>query len=844
MKRSIIFSVCLLIIFWACDKEKAERDYPRVHTFEPQKITAEGVTLKGHIYDADNQLVEDHGFVYNLKSGSSNLTQFGKELNHVEGHFEKESLGSLNGDGYFESTLTRNLIRDTTYFAKAYAITKGTIVYGETIEFVSKGGIAPVIASFEPEVAYFGDTIKIVGNNFSNQIDYNTIKFDKYNAKLVSASDTVLKAIVPSELNLAKCNLRLKVGDDLITSFKKFSISHPQIDSISLKLILSGRWIDIYGRNFNTIKVMLIAGRWVSLYSVDISDNHFRIKVPDNIPVGKIPVTFRYLNDTIVIPDALESTKPTIESIKPLKVFTDTIFQIRGTYLNNLSSLRNYMGYAHYYSDTLILTKVKYVPSTNKVSCKYNGETIMAKDSIEWLPPVINSVDKKIAMNGENITISGDRFIEGLSVHFGEKSARVEFINKNSIMVQVPEMKSGTYPLKVTHYSNTFKIRSDVTVTIPELKITGVNPTSFKRGDIIDVYVENFNPAIYCYAKVDSCGATVDGVYDDHISVRIRSWGKELTSTPTVSVHNGGRKATFTEGLQGQESWEYLGVEEDPYINSDSDRITYVNGVPMLFVRRGYSDDYQLCQFEASTNSWNILSTFNSGGNRLSTFSSGNTIYVAYIDHLGDNNYKFNLESYSVDNDEWTHEKEFDCLGEELTLIAFKKDDMAYIGSKEFMKAFNLNTKQWEDKPIIPTDEERIYSEYNFICNNRCFVMINNHNQNDDDSKSELWEYNTNNDTWNYIAGCPIPVDYGSSCCDDGDKAYFYTNKGYDPEKAFMSYDPSTNIWEKYLKPSGSFDFTFLFNYNNHVYFGGYDGYNREMQLKKADYNDLIKLDD
>lgn len=188
MKKYTILSLLLITCLLSCDKDESSRSFARVNTIGVGNIDTDGVNIKGELYDTDSKIIEDHGFIYNLKSNSVAVPN----NSHIEGSFEKESLGSTSGDAIFESKLTRNLIADSTYLAKAYAVTNGTIVYGEPLEFVSKGGNGPAISSFTPDTIGYGDILTIKGNNFSIQPSNNTVLFDNVEAKIVSATDTSL----------------------------------------------------------------------------------------------------------------------------------------------------------------------------------------------------------------------------------------------------------------------------------------------------------------------------------------------------------------------------------------------------------------------------------------------------------------------------------------------------------------------------------------------------------------------------------------------------------------------------------------------------------------------------
>ena len=165
--------------------------------------------------------------------------------------------------GSFETILTRNLIKDTTYIAKAYVISNGIINYGEQVEFVSQGGVDPVITKIVPDTAYYGDTISLIGYNFSTQAHFNKISFNELEAKVVSSADTLIKTIVPAPdwTWKASTKINLKLGDSQIESLDTFYLQGPQIDSVSSTTVLSGMTVKFYGKYFQDLHYLQVDGK-------------------------------------------------------------------------------------------------------------------------------------------------------------------------------------------------------------------------------------------------------------------------------------------------------------------------------------------------------------------------------------------------------------------------------------------------------------------------------------------------------------------------------------------------------------------------------------------------------
>jgi len=842
MKKYILISLSILISLLACDKDEADRSYARIKTLGIQNINTNGVTISAEIYEANNLSIEDHGFVYNLKSSPLPANSDGD--NHYEGYFEKESLGNKEGDGIFECTLTRNLIKDTTYLAKAYVVSNGTTTYGEAIEFESMGGIGPVITKIVPDTAFFGDTINIIGNNFSTQSHFNKISFNELEATVVYSSDTLIKTIIPEyhwKWN-AVSKINMKLGDSEIQSLPNFYIQPPKIDSVSSSTVVSGMNVKLYGSHFEFMFGIKLDGKSVSYSQFDkISDSLISLKIPYYVSLGKISLSYTYFNKIDTIPDLFESTKPVIESVSPTTVWLDTLIQVKGPYVKYLGSLLNNFGSPEEINDSLVQVRVQYAPSDNKISGYYNSEQIIARDSIEWLPPIVKSIAPNVAYYGDKVTISGERFFDGLIVHFGDNSQRAEYIDKNTVEITIPRMNSGTYPIQFKYGTWKFDIQEDITFSIPEIKITNVNPTQAKRGDTIEISLENINKDESIWVYVDGKIAEVVEVNETSIHAKISN-EKFLSDFPTVSVDSKGRTDTLKMALEAIESWKTVLEKENFHVRYAA--IAYPNDIPVMLTRKYYYSDYVILQYNESSNDWDEITTYDLKGTFPRVVSKDDMMYFISHDEDDQSRTIAKIVSFSMNKKEWKHEGSFLYERDPIDLITFIKEDQIYVGDQSIMKALDLNSKTWEDKTNIPTDEYQVEGVVSFNINNRCYLRINNNNKSNDDSNSEFWEYDTNTDSWIYIPGCPVYKNYGDTFCNDNQKIYctnVYTNGLI---KDFWIFDTLTKTWKKYLPPAGRCNSSLSFTHNDFVYYGRSDTYGKSLYLSRTHINDLIKLEE
>jgi len=819
----------------SCDKQESNRDYPRINTLKIERITPDGVWIKGEIFEAGNYNLDDHGFVYVLSDSVTSGVNF--DWNAEARCFEKLSLGSGKGDIQFEAKLSRNLWTGKTYIAKAFAESNNKYVYGEEVEFLSQGGSTPEIISFSPDTASYGDTISIIGRNFSMHINYNKLMFSNQGSEICYASDTLLKVIVPKEIKSGVFPLEIFVASDSNKSQTNFVITPPRIDSLSSEYILSTMDLDVFGKNFSDVYQINISDKILYYNFKKISDRHLKIKIPSQIPLGKLPISFKFLDQEINFPNSIESIKPTIESVRPYEIWIDSILQIRGTHLDYLPSLTYQFGTVQYKSDSLFLIKVQSILSSNKISGQYNNEQIIAEDSIKWLPPVIKSISRDTALNGETIRIEGDRFINDLTAFLGEKGSKATYINKNVIKFDVPEIEAGTYPIELKHYSNLFNVQSTFSIHIPQIEILDVNPQIIQRNDIVNISLGNINMDKWLSVYIEGKWCDIVEIGTDYINIKVKN-EVLLSDSPKLTINNGGRSATYNHALQSVEPWKRVKSYE---FVSGFTTVAYPNDTPILLARKNSFEGLKLYQHIESTEEWKPICDYELSGEFPSVFSKDDKMYFVRQDEDEQARSIISIDSYSLTQNDWKHEGKFEYNGVGGKLIVFEKDNKVYIGTTDVMKSFDLMTKQWKDNSIISTNEWRLNRTFSFVINNKCFVGFNNDDRINNDSFTEFWEYHTETDSWDSVDGCPLNQYYGSSVCYDNEKAYFFT-KINNTERDFWVYNPDANTWDKYFPPAGRSIYGLSFISNNSIYLGQDENYNRNILFSKINLNELIKI--
>jgi hypothetical protein len=297
--RSSILLCFAFFLFTCSDKESTPRQYSRLRTLPVSGITVTGATLKGEVFFYSEEGIIDHGFVW----GTSPYTTL------TSG--SRKSLGPKSDKGAFSAQISAGLANGTTYYAKAYLITKNHTVYGQPVTFESKGGLAPVIESFSPAMATFNDTISITGANFSNYWLNNSVMLANTLCGIIEAEETTLKVIVPANLSQATAPFVLRLAGYTATSAAEFRLLPPVVFDFTPAAGNPGTRVIINGKNFNP---------FVSYNSVRFGDitasvitalpTRLEVEVPRGLPAGNTKIRVAVAGQTTITASDFEIVFP------------------------------------------------------------------------------------------------------------------------------------------------------------------------------------------------------------------------------------------------------------------------------------------------------------------------------------------------------------------------------------------------------------------------------------------------------------------------------------------------------------------------------------------------------
>lgn len=236
---SLLFLIGLIA---QCQKEEiTSRAYPRIRTLPVTDISAEGATFNAEIgYRGDFEVL-NYGFVWQIGSPNPTLPEDDRVIYS----------GNIPTDR-FSTDITTTLYAGQEYVVRAFIQTTDYLVYGNNITFQSLGSKAPEIRAIQPAAGTIGDTITILGNQFSYRDRINRVYFDDQEAVVLSNTDTLVKVIVP-EIDNAEVKVSLSILGNSAEFSGVFRTTTPVIDDFSPKAVAIDDTLIVTGKNFSYI---------------------------------------------------------------------------------------------------------------------------------------------------------------------------------------------------------------------------------------------------------------------------------------------------------------------------------------------------------------------------------------------------------------------------------------------------------------------------------------------------------------------------------------------------------------------------------------------------------------
>lgn len=211
-----IVTLLLALLFSNCEKEEIHpREYPRLNTLEVSHISSAGARFNAELsYRGDFNIIR-YGFIW-AKYTNPNLTVSDRVI-----------YSTSPNENTFSAEIPTTLEAGREYYVNSFVETSDYLVYGNEISFKSLGSQAPLISAFSPLTASWGDTLEIRGKHFSFVPASNKIFLGELAMEVLTASDSLLSAVIPSEENETSVQLVVEIAGNRAVAKDMFTYQTP-----------------------------------------------------------------------------------------------------------------------------------------------------------------------------------------------------------------------------------------------------------------------------------------------------------------------------------------------------------------------------------------------------------------------------------------------------------------------------------------------------------------------------------------------------------------------------------------------------------------------------------------
>jgi Concanavalin A-like lectin/glucanases superfamily/IPT/TIG domain len=359
---------------------------------------------------------------------------------------------------------------------------------------------SPAISSFSPAAGIVGTAVTILGNNFSNDIASNVVKFNGTIATITTASTTQLIVNVPIGATTGK--ISVTANGLMATTENDFAVTPPMtILSFDPTSGPAGTQVTIQVQYANspTGPNTQIKFNGENATLVDINGEYFFATVPSAATTGKISVTVNGQTATS-INDFTVTQAPTIISFSPTSGQVSSTVTITGTNFSttateNTVKFNNTTATVTSASSTQLEVSVPAGATTGKISVTVNGFTATSTTDFTLIqPPTITSFSPTSGAVGSTVIITGTNFsptAANNSVKFNNTTAVVTSASSTQLEVSVPA-NATTGKISVMVNGLTATSINDFTLIQPPT-ITSFSPTSGTAGSTVIITGTNFN---------------------------------------------------------------------------------------------------------------------------------------------------------------------------------------------------------------------------------------------------------------------------------------------------------------------------------------------------------------
>jgi RHS repeat-associated protein len=394
--------------------------------------------------------------------------------------------------------------------------------------------VAPQVVATSPLAGPVGTQVQISGSGFGTTQGSSTVAFNSANATVMTWSDTLITAIVPSAAITGPVKVTVAGVASNLNVY--FNVPAPAVNSISPTSGIVGTQVTINGLGFQATKgSSTVSFNGTVGAVVSWNDTQIVATVPAGAATGPALVTVNGVDSNSDILFAMPN--PMIASLSPSSGPVSTQVQINGSGFGatqGSSSVTFYPGVNASivsWSDSQIQATVPSATTTGLVKVTVGGITTTSNVDFTVPPPQVNSVSPTFGIVGASVTISGSGFqaSKGTStLVLNSTTASTTSWSDTQILATVPSgATSGPAVVTVNGVSS----NRDVMFTVPNPIITSLSPSSGPVGTPVQINGTGFGT---------TQGSTSVRFGSEFGSVAQGAWSDTQISTAVPQTASGG----------------------------------------------------------------------------------------------------------------------------------------------------------------------------------------------------------------------------------------------------------------------------------------------------------------
>jgi RHS repeat-associated protein len=409
-------------------------------------------------------------------------------------------------------------------------VTVNSITSNNDLEFTMP---SPILQSIAPLGGAVGTHVQISGSGFGATQGSSTVTLNFTNAAIVSWSDTLITATVPSTTT---GGIRVMVGGVTASSVLTFTVSNLFVNAISPQAGPVGTQVTIAGNGFgasqgtSTVSFNSTAATAISSWS----DSQIVATVPTGATTGGVKVTVGSTSSNTGNTYTVGGVSVT--GVNPTSGLPGAQIQISGSGFGTTQgtssvTVNGWTATPTVWSDGSITTTV---PATATVSAgpikvTVGGVASNTTTNFTILGPVITSLSPSSGTPGTQVQVNGSGFgaTQGSSsFSFNGTAGSVVTWSDTAITVAVPPAATAgrVWVAEGSQNSNT-----NLNFTVPAPKITSISPTSGIIGTQVTINGSGFR------ASQGSSSVLING-----FTVPVVSWSDtQIVVTVSASIKTG-----------------------------------------------------------------------------------------------------------------------------------------------------------------------------------------------------------------------------------------------------------------------------------------------------------------